>query len=275
MDTSYLCEQMNDILGDKMSELDYKLKYEIVYGFMPRPDYLEELKELYAFCDNFEEGAKKHKKYKWLIRHDVMPSIFKKKYVGFIINGVEFGRSKESYRDDAMTFKDFPKDERTAQAGKEWKYCAEIRNGNEEPYALPYAKETEEGIMFYNHYQLYCGKVSSSGFSRQMKRRSEKCGWGWIPKKRCALREIYMDCAEYNLKKITCKALKEAFEKAGEKPSKPIKKTNKREMLWEYHKLTNLQYDDRCDDPFMVNRLSWSNFRVENYNFGEVGYYDA
>ena len=47
MEISYVCEQIDDILGKTMSELDYRLKYGIVYGFMPRPNYIDELKKIF------------------------------------------------------------------------------------------------------------------------------------------------------------------------------------------------------------------------------------
>lgn len=84
MEVAYICEQMNDILGSKMSVLDYRLKYAIVYGFMPRPSYLDELKSVFEITNN-----PTHKR-KLKVKKSECPKLFQQKDKAFIINGSKY-----------------------------------------------------------------------------------------------------------------------------------------------------------------------------------------
>ena len=54
MNKAYIAPTLHktdNVLGELMSKLDYNLKYEIVFKWMPRPEYLDELKQLFDFIE--------------------------------------------------------------------------------------------------------------------------------------------------------------------------------------------------------------------------------
>ena len=90
--TPYICSQIDDILGKKMSDLPYYLKYHIIYKYKPRPEYINELKSLFEFINKYCQTC-------WTkTRKSMTPKIFYKEDVAFIINGSTFNSQKKISR---------------------------------------------------------------------------------------------------------------------------------------------------------------------------------
>ena len=210
MDTTYICDQMNIILGEKFSKIDYKVKYEIVYGFMPRPDYIAELNEIFAVLRSTrnEFGGLKIKKSK-------CPKFLQQKDKVFVINGWKIGYSRTAIDAHLSGRQSYAKDFTDT-----W---SSFRGNGE---------DTEDAVIFYKFVYLDISEVSRSDNNLpRYKYSRSRAGIYTYPE------NVYLllDCCFKLVKWAggTCKFCKQLYQYKGRKPSKPITKKNVKEMAWE------------------------------------------
>lgn len=81
-------EQMDDVLGNVFSKLDYYVKYEIMYGYMPlRYDYIDELKSIFHTIKNTRTAYRGSRRE---IKKSECPSFLQQSDSTFIINGIRY-----------------------------------------------------------------------------------------------------------------------------------------------------------------------------------------
>ena len=191
---------MNDILGSKMSDLDYRLKYAIVYGFMPRPSYIDELKSVFEITNNpgywtehryLNSILTTHKR-KLKVKKSECPKLFQQKNKAFIINGSK--------------------------------------------YSSPYIGKDEEDtpcFVFYKFVELDRINVEviipHCDYSRLFYKRKKKLLWG-VPE----IKYHMLYKLKYVVDRIeTCKMCKELYKRENRKPAKKITNITKSNMAWE------------------------------------------
>ena len=191
---------MNDIIGYKMSDLDYRLKYAIVYGFMPRPSYIDELKSVFEITNNpgywtehryLNSILTTHKR-KLKVKKSECPKLFQQKNKAFIINGSK--------------------------------------------YSSPYIGKDEEDtpcFVFYKFVELDRINVEviipNCDYSHLFYKRKKRPLWGVSEIKYHMLYKL-----KYVVDRIeTCKMCKELYKRENRKPAKKITNITKSNMAWE------------------------------------------
>ena len=213
MDIAYICEQMDDKLGKRMSDLDYKLKYEIVYGYMPRHDYITELKELFKTIDNIAVDTKM----KFVrIRKKDCPSLLQHKNKEFIVNGVK-------YRYDNTKICNFVVVDGYGELFKD-KQSSHYRVG----------KEQDDRVIFYKYIFLTARNLRLD--DDVMVRRYYSQRHYYDKKNIQYIKHHYNinDWLRYLTKQITtCKRCIALYKQENRKPTKRITKLTLRKMVWE------------------------------------------
>jgi len=213
MNHAYICELMNDKLPKTMSELDYKLKYEIVYGYMPRHDYIAELKQLFKTIDNMAVDTKM----KFIrIKKKDCPSLLQHKNKEFIVNGVK-------YRYDNTKICNFVVVDGYGELFKD-KQSSHYRVG----------KEQDDRVIFY---KFVCITARNLRLDDDVMVRRYYSQRHYYDKKNIQyIKHHYNlnDCVRglvYQIK--TCKRCIELYKQENRKPTKRITKLTLRKMVWE------------------------------------------
>jgi hypothetical protein len=247
MDTSYECEKMNDKVGRLMSDLPFEMKYKIVYGFMPRPDYLDELKSTFEFINRLEDWQVGRGKY---AKTDT-PKIFHKEGVKFIINGREWYVNKI---DADICFGAYK---------KPWhKLFREQFNEDQErwqPLVSRRGEETEDTVVFHKFVWL-SRDIFDGGFDMMEQTRSyliKKYYGRGSPRKIRILSFLDLIMVNPPCDRGYCKTTKQWYEEAGKKPSKKINKETWREMRWELAKHDPVFYINKCQDGLPEGTWTW------------------
>ena len=209
----YVCEQMDDILGSKMRNLDYRLKYEIIYGFMPRPDYIDELKKLFKTLDNcaFDTQMKFIR-----IRKKDCPSLLQHKNKEFIVNGVK-------YRYDKTKICNFV---------VEGKYGELFADKTSSHYRV--GKEQEDSVIFYKYVFMTARNLRLDDDVMVRRYYSQR---HYYNRKNIQYIKHHYDfndwvrCLTNYI--TTCKRCIELYKRENRKPTKRITKLTLRKMVWE------------------------------------------
>jgi hypothetical protein len=221
MDTSYVGEQMDDILGETFGNLDYRLKYEIVFGYMPRPDYIDELNDIFAFLKNngiTNMGCLKNN-YGGLkgvrVKKSKCPPFLQQKDKCFIINGlkIEFMRTGIEAHLSGNINQNYTRDFK--QRG----------------HAFQNGYETEDAVIFYKFVYLYVERVIQKQIPDYKKSRKF-----YIKTLGCVPAEdvyLLLECCFKMVNEFTCKLCKQCYKDVGKTPSKPITKITVKKMTWE------------------------------------------
>jgi len=213
MNHAYVCELMNDKLGTKMSELDYRLKYEIVYGFMPRPDYIDELKKLFKTIDNMAVDTK----IKFIrIRKKDCPSLLQHKNKEFIVNGIK-------YRYDKTKICNFV---------VEGNYGELFADKTSSHYRV--GKEQDDRVIFYKYICITARNLRLDDDVMVRRYYSQRHYYD--------RKNIQYIKHHYNLNEwlrwltrqfTTCKRCIELYKRENRRPTKRITKLTLRKMVWE------------------------------------------
>jgi hypothetical protein len=223
MDTAYVCELMNDKLGKTMSELDYRLKYEIVYGFMPRPDYIDELNHLFDFINNY-----KFKKYakRFSVKKSECPKLFiqpTQNNSGQVVKGKLFVINGKKYITKRIAISNC--------AGYFNQAFAHRFNDKNNSSDYGAGEDTEYAVTFYKY--VYMERIDVIDDPLPDYHQSRK----YYTNKNIDIREkcIYMFDAIYQLVRQipTCKYAYELYKLEKRKPTERITKKSLRRMAWE------------------------------------------
>ena len=239
MDNTYICEQINDKLGKKMSDLDYRIKYQIVYGFMPRPDYIDELNHLFDFINNYK--INKHWK-QFSVKKSECPKIFIQPTINnsgeiinskmFVINGKKYLTKRIAIDSCAGYFNQ--------------SFAHKFNDKNSSNYGA--GEETEYAVTFYKYVQMEKKNIIDDPIPNYYQ--SQK----YYKKNNTDIREncVYMIDAIYRLVRqiSTCKHAYELYKLEKRKPIERITKKSLRRMVWDLVR----------DDPikFMTHRYEFN-----------------
>ncbi len=207
---------MDGILGKTFSRIDYKVKYEIVYGFMPRPDYIDELNEIFTALKTnicYEPSLTVFR-----IKKSECPAFFQQNNnKQFIINGL-----KIEYRRTGINGH--------LSGNFNQTYAEEFKRRGS---TYGNGEETEDAVIFYKFVYLTIidirkkslpeYKYSTEGFYEENPDRLES-------------ETVYLllrNCFDLVRNVKTCKLCKQLYREEGRKPSKPITKITLKEMVWE------------------------------------------
>ncbi len=206
---------MDGILGKTFSRIDYKVKYEIVYGFMPRPDYIDELNEIFTalktkICYERIEGR---------IKKSECPAFFQKMNSNkqFIING-----QKIEYRMTGIN----------AHLSGSGDYAADFKRRGS---TYGNGEETEHAVIFYKFVYLIIIDIRKKSFPEYKYSTQGFYDYEKNPD-RIESETVYLllrNCFALVSNVKTCKLCKQLYREEGRKPSKPITKITLKEMAWE------------------------------------------
>ena len=237
-------EQMDDVLGNVFSKLDYYVKYEIMYGYMPlRYDYIDELKSIYHTIKNTLRRTGLGY-YCPVIKKSECPLFLQQSDSTFIINGRGY-----DYQYTAIN-----REQRFNSSG-------EIENGDPDKCV-----DNGNSITFYKFVHITQREVDEFEMenARQFShiqghlKRSNKFYYdrGCINMPYHKL-SMFTECKDIIKRVKTCRECKSMFADMGITPSKKITGKTLKEMTWEIVK----QYPEKyMKDP---RSKRWSEINIK------------
>ena len=241
-------EQMDDVLGNVFSKLDYYVKYEIMYGYMPlRYDYIDELKSIYHTIKNTLRRTGLGY-YCPVIKKSECPLFLQQSDSTFIIDGIRY-----DYQYTAI------------QHLQRFNSSGDIENGDPDKCV-----DNGNSITFYKFVHINQTEVSekemenatsSSPNGRRGKglhhKRSSKFYYesgAFDPYQKLSM---LTECKDIIKRVKTCRECKSMFADMGITPSKKITGKTLKEMTWEIVK----QYPEKyMKDP---RSKRWSEINIK------------